>query len=158
MDELIAFLRARTEEDRKIAQSASEVCGCHLPAREWHFNDDEDKGRIVIVDDPHESAVRRQLSRRWNRTHADMFMARHIARWDPARVLVEVEAKRGIIDAAEAARDQYKHADYGHEEGIIAEAWEKAMRQIGEAYAWHPDYRAEWKPTSTPAWTGNEAG
>lgn len=64
--------------------------------------------------------------------------ARHIVNWDPARVLAECEAKRGIID-------RYENGDF--------EAW-WADREypnyvfpfLALPYADHPDYQDDWKP------------
>jgi hypothetical protein len=76
----------------------------------------------------------------------------HIARWDPARVLAECEAKRRIV--AIHARD------YGHEcpgEGedpiMIPAGWYGSdgcrdcdvLRLLALPYASHPDYREEWR-------------
>ncbi len=115
MVELIAFLRARTEEDRQ-ASGKIHHGECDSVPGTW-----DDGGTCDC-------------------------------RW-PRRVLAEVEAKRGIIDNAEAARDQFTH-DGGRdpELQIAAEAWELALRVLGTAYAGHPDYREDWRPGSTPAW------
>ena len=53
----------------------------------------------------------------------------HIARWDPARVLAECEAKREIV--VEMAYD-----------GLGPREW--ILHQLALPYAGHPDYRQEW--------------
>lgn len=136
MDDLIAFLRARLDEDAATARAAAEVCGCHGPAARWVFGDDENDGRIVIVDDPHPE-TKRKVERRWNGSYDGLFAARHIARHDPARVLAEVDAKRQrleiLADAIERGHDDYDIAT----ELFPLEAL---------PYASHPDYRDTWRP------------
>lgn len=134
---LIAFLRARLDEDERAARAASSLCGCDPDAPRWLFNDDEHDGRIVTLDDPHPEN-RRQLGRRWNRSYSDMFAARHITRWDPERVLAEVETKRRILDlASDCVRgDPYQEGMVGLE----------LMGLLGLPHASHPEYRDEWRP------------
>jgi hypothetical protein len=59
--------------------------------------------------------------------------ARHIVRWDPARVLAECEAKRRIV----------KFAEYwlGATEGMEAEF---VLGSLALPYADHPDYDEAW--------------
>ena len=51
----------------------------------------------------------------------------HIARWDPARVLAECEAKRQLIE-------RVGNPDWA------------GFRILALPYADHPDYQQEWKP------------
>jgi hypothetical protein len=78
----------------------------------------------------------------------------HIARHDPARVLAEVEAKRGII------REAFHHAEIldGESGCCPAAAIERGecedyqpedlpiLRLLAAPYVQHPDYRPEWAP------------
>jgi len=57
-----------------------------------------------------------------------MDLAQHIARWDPARVLAECEAKRHLIGVISA---------YDDIEGLCL---------LALPYTGHEAYRAEWKP------------
>lgn len=100
--ELIVFLRARYDEDDKAATTAATVCGCHPPAAAWTFRDGDGPtdGRILLADDPH-PGLRRKISRRWNGSFEGLFMAEHIVRHDPARVLLESAGKRAVLDAWE---------------------------------------------------------
>lgn len=62
--------------------------------------------------------------------------AAHVARWHPARVLAECDAKRHIIELQRSdLRDD-------------PQDWEadEVLRLLGLPYADHPDYRAEWRP------------
>jgi hypothetical protein len=83
MDELIAFLTACLDEDERVAREADS--GRWLP---------EDKGITFEyrADDFHGGEAQARLVAD---TRANQW---HIASWDPARVLAEVEAKRRILD------------------------------------------------------------
>lgn len=77
--------------------------------------------------------------------------ARHIARWDPVRVLAECEAKRRVVEL---------HKPYRRIHGVGCEAclqprrlppdapgWPcDTLRLLALPYADRPGYRAEWKP------------
>ncbi len=132
MDDLITFLRARTEDDRQVAMVAS--------LAPWESSGNDGLVWSARIGDPVSGST-------------ELADAKHISLHDPARVLAEVEAKRGIIDNAEAARDQFHH-DGGRdpELELAAATWELALRVLGAAYAGHPDYREDWRPGSTPAW------
>jgi hypothetical protein len=59
--------------------------------------------------------------------------AAHIARWDPARVLAECDAKRRIVALME--------------EGEWEGGWtlaESVLRALASPYRSHPDWRDEW--------------
>ena len=58
----------------------------------------------------------------------------HIARHDPARVLVECEAKRRIVE------------EYTFDDGTPAREGENALLYLAAVYPDHPDYREEWRP------------
>ncbi len=60
--------------------------------------------------------------------------AEHIARWDPARVLAECEAKRRIIE-------QVRDVKWG---GFAVR--DTILELLALPYADHPDYRAWWAP------------
>jgi hypothetical protein len=70
----------------------------------------------------------------------------HIARWDPARVLREVEAKRRIVDwvvGAQAAAGEPPGFDPAD-----AEALTHAVRLLALPYADRPGYDEAWRPTA----------
>lgn len=142
MDDLVAFLKARLDEDEKLARAAAELCGCHPATPHWEFDDSDegDGGRILIIDHPHPNVDRLRIEKRWNRTYSDQFMARHIARHDPARVLAEVKAKRLIVD-----RCEYQLRTYVGVPTAVATEW-LTLRLLALPYADHPDYRADWAP------------
>ncbi|WP_328941506.1 DUF6221 family protein [Streptomyces sp. NBC_00250] len=145
MADLIAFLRARLDEDWKLAYESG--CGGR---DDWAF-DPEDPwngpngprevvrratgGFIAVVDPDHGKYGT------WN--------ARHIARHNPARVLAEVDAKRRILDEVvpemDGMTDQI-HSEWGV--GPIDPSTYESLvllRLLALPYASHPDYRDEWR-------------
>ncbi|BCF84544.1 hypothetical protein RQCS_40890 [Rhodococcus qingshengii] len=60
----------------------------------------------------------------------------HIARHDPARVLREVAAKRGIVAKVRQGMVNIR---------IFPGLWE-SMQLLAVPYDDHPDYREEWRP------------
>lgn len=139
MDDLITFLRARLDEDEQAARKAASLCGCHQDAPSWRFGDEATDGRILVADDPHPH-VKRKLGRRWNGSYDGLFMAEHIARHDPARVLRDVDAKRQIIAECIPSR-------VGGSELELSDALgEVVLAFLALTYAGHPDYREEWRP------------
>jgi hypothetical protein len=68
------------------------------------------------------------------------------SRWDPARALAEVEAKRRIIDLYEAqSARQYENAMEEDRTWVL----ESAVRALTLPYADRPGYRPEWAPEQT---------
>ena len=128
---LQAFLRARLDEDEELARAAAPRSRRDHPSSHWVLGAANADG-IRAADG---SPVTRFT---WPREGA------HIVRWDPARVLAEVESKRQIIASYEEWRDgntSGEMLDYGHKEGLG-----EAMEHLAVVYAGHPDYRDEWKP------------
>lgn len=119
--ELIAFVRARLDEDAALAASGET----------WSAFDETQGTRRVDVDHSIERVV--ACTRSWR--------GLHIARHDPARVLREVEAKREVVRLAERAHDYHGTFMNG-----FAAALEGALRLFALPYADHPDYRQEWRP------------
>jgi hypothetical protein len=139
MDDLIAFLHARLDEDEKEAATAS--------PGPWHANPEQDE--VVAVD---------------GETVADGFAlnsqqlratVRHIVRHDPARVLREVEAKRRILELHKAVHyRQYdppawiclecssRDDDHYH----VTDAPCETVRLLALPYSDHPGYKEAWKP------------
>lgn len=147
MDELIAFLQARLDEDEQAARLAD------TPTR-WKAEGGEFGPKVVTgvtdggwsrectpevwrCDDPEDGCM----------SDAAVWMAegRHIARHDPARVLADVAAKRAIIAAADLS-ERAKLLPGDNVFGYHAPGLSIAIRHLAAAYADHPDYREEWKP------------
>jgi hypothetical protein len=134
-DGLVEFLRARLDEDAAVARAAS--------GHQW----DLDAG-----DGPAEAWV---LDEDMHLIDTDRVTAEHIARWDPARVLAEVEAKRQMIRdvaAADASSLDMEHGCCHEPQEILAGACRQTdpaslplLRLLAVPYAGHPDYRDEWR-------------
>jgi hypothetical protein len=119
MDDLLAFLRARLDEDERLAQRAEPVFDAHS----WKLDE--------VQHDYYDE------------------LAPHIARQSPARTLREVEAMRRIIESyvtAQAKADRLVGEDDTVEAG---RAWRsgallEVLRVLALPYADHEDYRKEW--------------
>lgn len=70
----------------------------------------------------------------------------HIARHDPARVLVDVAAKRALVDYWSRAFQNPIDADKfpGHDWDLVRGAARWTLRHLATPYARHPDYQAYW--------------
>jgi hypothetical protein len=117
MDDLIAWLRAQLDDDERVAREAGD------DAMTWH------PGAEAVYDDLRTLAVAP--------FGGTLHEAQHIARWDPARVLAEVDAKRRILDMVQGWMD----AGYP--------TMDQALRLLALPYAQHEGYRDEWRPTTT---------
>lgn len=69
----------------------------------------------------------------------------HITRWDPARVLAEVGAKRRILDARDGADKQFRRDR--NKSGFAAEAdtFDYVVRTLAQPYAGRPGWREVWR-------------
>ncbi|MEU4578957.1 DUF6221 family protein [Nonomuraea sp. NPDC023979] len=121
MDELIAFVRARLDEDEQAARDAGN--------RHWLVQDNTIELYPEREDDGY---------MKWP-TRAD---ARHAANWEPARVLREVEAKRRMLGLA--------IMQVGKELGVsgVAHGY-LALLLLAQPYAEHPDFQWWWNPWSS---------
>lgn len=117
---LVEFLQARLAEDELIALAA--IDGSPQWRSSYDYRDVKDEhGHYVIQADAR---------------HPNVQQAAHIARHCPARVLAEVEAKRGVI------ADYLRHDATGDllERGVV----DDILRGLCTVYAEHPDYNASW--------------
>ncbi|MEV6344148.1 DUF6221 family protein [Actinoplanes sp. NPDC051851] len=145
-DDLIAFITARLDEDEQLASTAGAACGCH-PG---------DTFATWTWTDPHIQAGQHTVLGGWDWTTAvDDEVGKHIAHWDPARALAEVETKRRILDL-HAPLGWYgpngpmcstcgKTGRPGDEDVVVR--WPcDTVRLLAMPYATHPDYHEEWRP------------
>jgi hypothetical protein len=141
---LIAFLNARLDEDERVALNASvgpwrarradrsvyaaesAVVNMPGPLPDWATY-------IVPPDSEGSDGIE----------PAD---AEHIARWDPDRVLAEVEAKRELVEEHQPAA--YGECRTCREPGLDRNQAAPCLtlRLLALPYADHPDYREEWRP------------
>lgn len=124
MNELIAFLRARLHEDERGALAASSVS--------WPLNAEEDEGVGGIT----VAASSGDQSRA---------IVAHLARYAPARVLQEIEAKRRILDelAGFVAEAEFLPVDEGNTTKAMAVG---VVRLLALPYADHEAYLDKWRP------------
>lgn len=145
MDDLIAFLRARLDEDRAAALAASwdEWDGSHWTAHhreqydgQWAIIDRADEGVVTTIDP---------------QAAQDAPVAQHIARHDPARALRHVEALRGVLEEWDTATGVAAETfAFGRGTArMTLSALEPIMRHLVIEYADHSDYRDDWKPRSS---------
>jgi hypothetical protein len=76
-------------------------------------------------------------------------IAEHIVEHDPARVLREIEAKRGVLRQHEAVRGQVRNpvsAENRRAARIAQGELEDVVRLLAVPYSDRPGYRQEWKP------------
>jgi hypothetical protein len=124
MNELIAFLRARLHEDERGALAASPVS--------WPSNVEEDEGVGGIT-------VAASSGDQSRATVA------HLARYAPARVLQEIEAKRRILDelVGFVAEAEFLPVDEGNTTKAMAVG---VVRLLALPYADHAAYLEKWRP------------
>jgi hypothetical protein len=134
VSEIVAFIKDRLDDDEFVARQA-----LHPDAKEpgvWmaepHDSDDNDPDRCHIAED--------RKGHYWSVAH-EVFIpnAEHIARHDPARVLSEIAAKRGVVREMESARKNLE------ERGINVPffiTW--TLMHLAKVYADHPDYKRDW--------------
>jgi hypothetical protein len=144
-DDLVAFLRARLDEDEQVAQATTAGPWWHEPRKQWlapgafeRYDLAQGEEFVGYGQSPLSGCIAATGPADDQQSMAD---ARHIARHDPARVLAEVAAKRDVIRLAERAHDYHATFLSG-----FAAAMEDALRKFALAYADHPDYRPEWAP------------
>ncbi|WP_145503160.1 DUF6221 family protein [Streptomyces sp. CFMR 7] len=124
-DALVAFLKARLDDDEQVArQAASREQG----GASWRL-----EGATVLAGDG--APVARH-------TWADEGV--HIARQDPARTLREAEAKRRILRAHAKWCEGRCEAKYPEGGFDAAHYW--SIKALAAVYADHPDYLEEWRP------------
>jgi hypothetical protein len=147
MNELIAWLRAQLDDDERVARAASmapwlrdEANASIRHSGPSASKSSEPFGMYVIA-----SVGAYDIGRP---SHED---AEHIARWDPARVLAEVDAKRRILELHRRVPDNvaprlgFSAPDMCE---VDAQTWPcPTVRLLVLPYAARPGYRDEWRPS-----------
>lgn len=146
MDDLITFLRARLDEDEQAALSWPEG------SRQWqtvggrklsYRNDSSEM--VTAIDVSNASSLwNEQIYVKYDLDDAP----EHIARHDPARVLAEVDAKRGLIELHEAADHEYADEPVclSCDQGGPLPYPCPTLRLLALPFAEHPDYQDTWRP------------
>lgn len=132
-DDLVAFLRARLNEDERTARRAGDS-----------FRQVGETGVIVATEGDRAEEC---ASAYW------AGVAEHIVRHDPARVLREVEAKRGVLElhAPRERGDGCVVCDDGNDScGCLSGPnWSypcDTVKILALPYADHPGYDEGWRP------------
>lgn len=158
MDDLVAFLRARLDEDERIARATLWDDDGSLGSNHWHAfdrgpHDGWTQARWVVIDGADEGVV---ISR--PQAADDEAVIRHIARHDPARVLREIEAKRQLVKLHGRATLRAGGGAQYFDTTIVCRTCEPSyqfpemswpcstLRLLALPYADHPDYRESWRP------------
>lgn len=132
MDELIAFIKARLDEEYASADMLA------VQGDWWHV--DKDDPAVVRSTYFHVAARcdEEELGGAERRTW-------HIARYDPGRAKREVKAKRAILAKHQrAARSLVLYPGPVNVASLMA--MQTVVRHLGAAWSDHRDYRSEWKP------------
>ncbi|MET9728696.1 DUF6221 family protein [Streptomyces zaomyceticus] len=144
MDDLIAFLRARLDEDDQTARAAGAELG-----PDWLY--DAERGWVRAAREGDGIATGHQ-------EFLDSEHGHHIARHDPARVLAEVDAKRQMValhgPVILRAGGGAAHFDTTRvcrscepPKQFPETAWPcPTLRLVALPYADHPDYQDAWRP------------
>jgi hypothetical protein len=132
MDDLVTWYLAQLDEDERVAKAASVLSKPPWSSRITRDPDGYVSGRIV--DDRGYTVVHVEDQTPGSEE------AEHIARWDPARVLAEVDAKRQLLDWLDRADDKATDCDYFNVNP------DEAVRLLALPYADRPGYREEWRP------------
>lgn len=93
-DELITWLRAQLDDDERVAREATPG---PWESQWWGVRTAYEFDRPGYIHHGERVTVATNSGTVGNR-EAEIRNAEHIARWDPARVLAEIEAKRRILD------------------------------------------------------------
>ena len=141
MNELVAFLRARLDEEEMLAKERLCInCGVLTAPLRSHLG---------VTGYTHDGPAWEGKRCRGSITGAEPVQ-------NPARALSEVEAKLAIIKAHPITRDVIPESPDGRhgfgcatchqDEGLIIDrGWCTTLRALGSVYASHPDYREEWR-------------
>jgi hypothetical protein len=116
MDDLVTWLRGQMDEDERLAREAASQS-----TTAWEYGEYPAEADHIPV-------------------------AEHIERWDPARVLAEVDAKRRILDLVE--QDVMRALDTQDPEFVdgYVTAQEDAVKLLALPYANWPGYDESWRP------------
>jgi hypothetical protein len=144
-DDLVQFLRDRLNEDEAHALSASNgQPRCATWSLDEWFGREEPHSLIAVG-----TETQPVVLGHFTADPLPTAQAAHIARHDPARVLREVEAKRGVLNQYEDVREQVRNpvsAENRHSARIEQGTLGDVMRLLALPYAGHLDFRDEWRP------------
>lgn len=130
--DLVAFLRARLDETAAKARAAGAELG-----GDWYYDD----GHVLARREGDQVATGSQ-------DYLEPERGEHIACHDPARVLADIEAKRGVLQLVTKAQEDAEFPDFlvSRPAKVMLLALEPVLQHLAMAHADHPDYRKEWRP------------
>jgi len=148
---LVEFLRARLDEDERAALNA--------PPGPWHY----DRKRFTVTCDGYPVASWRHEGKLTDGSPLLDRTGEYMERFDPARVLAEVDAKRRILDdysrtirIRDEAAARIKDAGPANADPEDLDTWDRAQREasilegpvkaLALPYAAHPEYDPAWRP------------
>lgn len=127
MDDLVTWLRAQVDDDERVAREAG--------GDRWRADHDDLTAHILD-------------ERGWSVAYQDSLndqQAEHVARWDPARVLAEVDTKRRILDqCVEMLRVDSSYGGSTDPDVLDPAAW-NVLRLLALPYAGRDGWREEWR-------------
>ena len=123
--DLAEFLRARLDEDERAALNA--------PPGPWHY----DRKRFTVTCDGYPVASWRHEGKLTDGSPLLDRTGEYMERFDPARVLAEVDAKRRIVDEHHPVDPCDAH------DAEMKTVSCDTLRLLALPYADHPDYREE---------------
>jgi len=141
--DLVAFLRARLDEDEQRARLATPGPWRHDADKHHHIIGTAIFEEAVFAGPPGVAAICIAGTGETDDLQS-MRDATHIARHDPARVLAEVDAKRRIIDSCSHYLSWQPPVPPKQ-----IQSWALAhgtLHLLALPYSSHPDYRPEWRP------------
>ncbi|MGW8719655.1 DUF6221 family protein [Streptomyces althioticus] len=140
MDELVAWLGVQLDEDDRIARAA-----CEYAEAEWRLDED---GATVLWWPPEPRVAEKErekglpvVSDRWRGQAIESSGARvapHVAEWDPARVLREIDAKRRTLVRCQEAMLSASP--------MLVHFAKQTVWEMAQPYAGRPGYREERRP------------
>ena len=151
MTELVAFLRARLEDDQRIAEAAGggggrDGAGIWTRSRGGFDNSGEwDPDGVGAF-----ATVEGDINIYAEGGH-DGEQAEHIARWDPARVLADVAAKRTVVAECVAAIEagEIQPGTTWNDMAAGSELAVDVLRLLVQPYVNHPGFDHSWLVPAT---------
>lgn len=134
MDDLARWLGEQLDEDQRIAREAGGLA----------WSRPEDPGDPAAIRDSEQERV--VCDEGWPSEGQEV----HIAEWDPARVLREIDAKREIVRAYQAAvagRDDVEVGTDGYHRSVgTVTSLRRVICLLVTAYEDRPGFKEEWRP------------
>lgn len=131
MSDLVEFLRARIAEDERTARATTGP---------WKYH--RETGGVVLAAAGYVPELSEIIS-----TPRKPSDARHMVRWDSARVLAEIKAKRRIVQELSTVTEWNWPSQ---SDGAVPMEYVEALRHVLKLhalpYAEHPDYDEAWRP------------